>query len=35
MHLLTDRNIGVEKQPVPDTPYMLALKSASSAWAVQ
>jgi hypothetical protein len=35
MHLSTDRNIGVLNLPLPDTPYMLAKKSASSAWAVQ
>jgi hypothetical protein len=35
MHLLTDRNIGELKTPVPDTPYKLDKKSASSAWAVQ
>jgi len=23
-HLLTDRNIGALKMPLPDTPYMLA-----------
>jgi hypothetical protein len=35
MHVLTDRNIGVLNTPLPDTPYKLAPKSASSAWAVQ
>jgi hypothetical protein len=31
LHLLKDRNTGGHTTPLPDTPYMLALKTASSA----
>jgi hypothetical protein len=31
LHLSKDRNNGVSKMSVPDTPYMLAGKTASSA----
>jgi len=31
LHLSRDRNTGGHKIPLPDTPYMLALNTASSA----
>ena len=33
LHLSTDRNIGAQKAPLSDTPYMTAVKTASSVWA--